>query len=147
MYHVQFMRSLDRPIFMDGRPRPPAYAPHSWTGFSTGEWIGNTLKITTTHLKDGYLKRGGPQTSDMYTMTEFITRHGEHPRPSSRVIDDPIYQDEPYVAVHDLSDSTRPAASAIEHCNASSFAENGGTDRHYVPHFLPGQNTAARASG
>ena len=36
-----------------------------WTGFSTGEWVGNTLKVTTTHLKDGYLKRGGPQTSDM----------------------------------------------------------------------------------
>ena len=68
-YHIQFMRSLDRPIFMDGRPHPPAWAPHTWTGFSTGEWIGNTLKVTTTHLKDGYLKRGGPQTSDMYTMT------------------------------------------------------------------------------
>ncbi len=40
VYHVQFMRSLDRPIFMDGRPHPPAYAPHTWTGFSTGEWIG-----------------------------------------------------------------------------------------------------------
>ena len=23
-YHLQFMRSLDRPIFMDGRPHPPA---------------------------------------------------------------------------------------------------------------------------
>src|SRR5262245_2380137 len=62
-YHIQFMRSLDRPIYMDGRPHPPAWAPHTWTGFSTGEWIGNTLKVTTTHLKDGYLKRGGRQTS------------------------------------------------------------------------------------
>jgi hypothetical protein len=39
-YHVQFMRSLDRPIFMDGRAHPPPWAPHSWTGFSTGEWVG-----------------------------------------------------------------------------------------------------------
>ena len=77
VYHIQFMRSLDRPIFMDGRPHPPAWAPHSWTGFSTGEWIGNTLKVTTTHLKDGYLKRGGPQTSDMFTMTEYLTRHDD----------------------------------------------------------------------
>jgi hypothetical protein len=30
----------------------------------------------------------------------------------------------------------------METCNASSFAENGGSDRHWVPHFLPGQNTA-----
>ena len=36
VYHFQFMRSLDRPVFMDGRPHPPAWAPHSWTGFSTG---------------------------------------------------------------------------------------------------------------
>ena len=24
VYHIQFMRSLDRPVFMDGRPHPPA---------------------------------------------------------------------------------------------------------------------------
>ena len=139
-YHVQFMRSLDRPIFMDGRPHPPAWAPHSWTGFSTGEWVGNTLKVTTTHLKDGYLKRGGPQTSDMYGMTEFITRHGEI-LTIVTVVDDPIYMDEPYV--ESTTYAIDPTASvAMETCNGSSFAENGGTDRHHVPHFLPGQNTA-----
>ncbi len=139
-YHVQFMRSLDRPIFMDGRSHPPAWAPHSWTGFSTGEWVGNTLKVTTTHLKDGYLKRGGPQTSDMYTMTEFITRHADI-LTIVTVVDDPVYMDEPYVhSTTYTSDLT--ASVAFETCNASSFAENGGTDRHWVPHFLPGQNTA-----
>ena len=139
-YHVQFMRSLDRPIFMDGRPHPPAWAPHSWTGFSTGEWVGNTLKVTTTHLKDGYLKRGGPQTSDMYTMTEFITRHGEI-RTIVTVVDDPVYMDEPYV--HSTTYTIDPTATVnLETCNASSFAENGGSDRHWVPHFLPGQNSA-----
>jgi cyclase len=139
-YHIQFMRSLDWPVFMDGRAHPPAWAPHSWTGFSTGEWIGNTLKITTTHLKDGYLKRGGPQTSDMYTMTDYLTRHGEI-LTIVTVVDDPIYQDEPYVEsttyTIDLTSNV-----AMETCNGSSFAENGGTDRHHVPHFLPGQNTA-----
>ena len=60
-YHIKFMRSLDWPVYMDGRPHPPAWAPHTWTGFSTGEWVGNTLKITTTHLKDGYIRRAGPQ--------------------------------------------------------------------------------------
>ena len=102
-YHIQFMRSLDRPIFMDGRPHPPAWAPHSWTGFSTGEWIGNTLKVTTTHLKDGYLKRGGPQTSDMYTMTEYITRHDEI-LTIVTVVDDPIYHGRAVRRVDDLHD-------------------------------------------
>jgi cyclase len=138
-YHFQFMLSLDRPVYMDGRPHPPAYAPHSWSGFSTGEWIGNTLKITTTHLKDGYLKRGGEQTSDMLRMTEFITRHDDILTVIT-VTEDPIYLDEPFVQsttyVYDLNSSV-----AMEACEASAFAQNGGTDRHHVPHFLPGQNT------
>ena len=139
-YRVQFMRSLDRPIFMDGRPHPPAWAPHSWSGFSTGEWIGNTLKVTTTHLKDGYLKRGGPQTSDMYTMTEFITRRGDL-MTIVQVVDDPIYLEQPFVI--SVTYTYDPAAGpATENCTGSAFAENGGRDRHWVPHFLPGQNTA-----
>jgi hypothetical protein len=128
---------------MDGRPHPPAWAPHTWTGFSTGQWVGNTLKVTTTHLKDGYLKRGGPQTSDLYTMTEYLARHDDI-LTITTVVDDPVYLDEPYVQsttyVYD------PTASVqMETCNASAFAENGGTDRHHVPHFLPGQNTAWRS--
>jgi cyclase len=138
-YHFQFMLSLDRPVYMDGRPHPPAYAPHSWSGFSTGEWIGNTLKITTTHLKDGYLKRGGEQTSDMLRMTEYITRHDDILTVVT-VTEDPIYLDEPFVQsttyMYDLNSSV-----AMEACEASAFAQNGGTDRHHVPHFLPGQNT------
>src|SRR5687767_8227142 len=30
-YHVEHWRSLDRVIYLDGRPHPPAWAPHSWT--------------------------------------------------------------------------------------------------------------------
>jgi glyoxylase-like metal-dependent hydrolase (beta-lactamase superfamily II) len=138
-YRIQFMRSLDRPIFLDGRPHPPAWAPHSWSGFSTGEWIGQTLKVTTTHLKDGYLRRGGPQTSDMLTMTEFISRHDDL-LSIVQVVDDPIYLDEPYVlSITYTYDPT--AGPATENCSGSSFAENGGRDRHWVPHFLPGQNS------
>ena len=140
VYRLQFMRSLDRPIFMDGRPHPPPWAPHSWSGFSTGEWIGHTLKVTTTHLKDGYLRRGGPQTSDMLTMTEFITRHDDI-LSIVQVVDDPIYLDEPYVlSITYTYDPT--AGPPTENCSGSSFAENGGRDRHWVPHFLPGQNGA-----
>jgi glyoxylase-like metal-dependent hydrolase (beta-lactamase superfamily II) len=139
-YHFQFMLSLDRPIYMDGRPHPPAWAPHSWSGFSTGEWIGNTLKVTTTHLKDGYLKRGGPQTSDMLRMTEYITRHDDL-LTIVTVTEDPLYLDEPFVQSttyqYDLN-----SAVAMEACEASAFAQNGGSDRHHVPHFLPGQNKA-----
>ncbi len=136
-YHIQFWRSLDRPIYMDGRPHPPAWAPHSWSGFSTGEWVGNTLVVQTTHLKDGFLRRGGPQTSDMLTMTEFFTRHDDM-LAIVQVTDDPLYMDEPFVqsTTYLYDPTTRVNA---ESCNAGTFAESGGVNPHFVPHHLPGR--------
>ena len=127
------MRSLDRPVFMDGRPHPPAWAPHSWTGFSTGEWIGNTLKITTTHLKDGFLRRGGPQTTDMYTMTEFITRHDDI-LTIVTVIDDPLYQDQPYV--HSTTYTAR----------SEQQGEHGDVQRRRSPKTAGPTGTTSRTS-
>src|SRR5687767_2020556 len=136
-FRLQFMRSLDRPIYVDNRPHPPAFAPHSWSGFSTAQWEGHTLKVTTTHLKDGYLKRGGPQTSDMYTMTEFITRHDDI-LTVVVVVDDPIYLDEPFVL--SVTSTYDPMAGpTMETCTGSSFAEHRGTARHRVPPCRPGQ--------
>src|SRR3990167_6925229 len=31
-YHMQFLRSQDRAIYLDGRPHPPEWAPHTWEG-------------------------------------------------------------------------------------------------------------------
>ena len=141
VYHFQFMRSLDRPVFMDGRPHPPAYAPHSWTGFSTGEWIGNTLKITTTHLKDGFLRRGGPQTSDMYAMTEFLTRHDDiltivDGRSTIRSI-----QDQPYVHsttyTYDLNHQRSTWRRATARRSPKTAAPTGTTSRISFPARTP----------
>ncbi|MDR2214223.1 MAG: hypothetical protein LBE59_00085 [Nevskiaceae bacterium] len=140
-YHLQYMRSLDRPIFMDGRPHPPAWAPHTWNGFSTGEWQGQTLKVVTTHVKDGYLKRGGPQTSDMYSFTEYITRHDDI-LTVVQVVDDPVYLEEPYVLSITSTYDPTGGGPTMETCSGSASGQNGGNDRHRVPTFLPGQNTA-----
>ena len=53
-YHAEWLRSIDNPYYMDGRSRPSEYAPHTWGGFSTAEWVGDMLKITTTNLKEDY---------------------------------------------------------------------------------------------
>src|SRR5689334_16438191 len=34
-----------RTIWMDNRPHPSPNAPHTWMGFSTGTWEGNTLTV------------------------------------------------------------------------------------------------------
>ena len=75
---LQFWADIDRPtqkvvayhghlnqqeqettIWMDGRPHPPANTVHTWSGFSTGEWDGDVLVVTTTHLKETYIRRAG----------------------------------------------------------------------------------------
>jgi hypothetical protein len=90
----------DRIFWMDGRPHPPEYAEHTWGGFSTAEWIGNTLKVTTTHMKMGVIQRNGVPASPKSTMVEFWTNHGGHLGVFTWV-DDPIYLEEPFVRTTD----------------------------------------------
>ena len=90
-----------RVIWMDGRPHPPAYAPHSWMGFSTGRFVGNALEVQTTHLKQGWLRRNGLPESDQASVTEFFVRHGDRLLYTS-VISDPVYLAEPEVRSTDF---------------------------------------------
>ena len=138
-YHFQYWRSLDRPVYLDNRPHPPGYAPHSWAGFGTAEWQGDTLVIKTTHFKDGFLLRGGPQTSDVYTMTEYLTRHDEY-LTVTQIVDDPVYLDEPYV-VSTTYENDPNSAVQMESCVTTALGDGGGSP-YFVPHFLPGENTA-----
>jgi hypothetical protein len=47
-WHAEWLRSIDNPYYMDGRAKPSNIGPHTWVGFSTAEWVGDMLKITTT---------------------------------------------------------------------------------------------------
>jgi len=62
------MREQETTIWMDGRPRPPDYVRHGWSGFSTGEWEGDKLVQTATHLIEAYIRRWGPMRSDQATV-------------------------------------------------------------------------------
>jgi cyclase len=84
----------DRTVYMDGRPHPPDYAPHTFAGFSTGEYQGNVLTVTTTHLKRGWIKANGVPQSDAATVVEHYIRHGDVITVLA-VIDDPVYLSEP----------------------------------------------------
>src|SRR5262245_63318532 len=68
---------VDRTIYMDGRPHPPAYAPHTFAGFSTGKFEGNILTVTTTHIKRGWIRANGAPQSNAATVTEHLIRHGD----------------------------------------------------------------------
>ena len=43
-YRIQFMRSLESTDLSGRATAPPDWAPHSWSGFSVGQWEGQTLR-------------------------------------------------------------------------------------------------------
>ena len=86
----------ERTIWMDGRAHPPAHAPHTWQGFSTGHWEGDMLVVTATHLKEGWTRRNGIPSSDERTLTEYFIRQSEYLTLVS-IIDDPAYLEEPMI--------------------------------------------------
>jgi hypothetical protein len=125
-----------RMIWMDGLPRPPEYAAHTWQGFSIGRWEGDMLTVETTHVKAGWIQRNGVPASDAATITEHIMRHGEWLTIVS-VVHDPAYLEEPFVR------STNWALNPAQQLDAVSnevVDEIAGRPEGYVPHHLPGTN-------
>lgn len=124
-----------RTIWMDGRPHPPALAEHTSMGFSTGEWEGRTLKVTTTHLKEGWLRRNGVARSDRAVVTEHFIRHGNH-LSWSVYVEDPVYLEEPFFRNRDyvLNEVDRIGAYPCESVVEVVLPKD------YFPHYLPGQN-------
>ena len=61
--HINAMEQ-ETTIWMDIRPHPPENTIHTWSGFTTGEWDGDVLVTTTTHLKEAYFRRSGLMRSD-----------------------------------------------------------------------------------
>jgi hypothetical protein len=127
------------PIWMDGRPHPSADAPHSFSGFTTGEWEGDTLTAHMTHMKRGIVRRNGAPLSDQATMTLHITRHADV-LTIMTITQDPIYLEEPLVQAGSYRLNPRGNVSPV---NPTCFPftevqrlEEQGT----VPHFLPGKN-------
>jgi hypothetical protein len=125
----------ERTIWMDGRPHPPAYAPHTWQGFSTGVWEGNMLTITTTHLKTNYMRRNGIPRSDKAVFTEHWTRHGDYLTVVT-VIEDPVYLTEPLVR----SDNWYVDPGQNIGIFGCEYAPEVPRPEGTVPNHLPGQN-------
>jgi len=124
-----------RTIYMDGRPHPPEWAAHTWQGFSTGEWVGDMLKVTTTHLKEGYFRRNGLARSEKATITEYFFMD-ENNLTDVAIINDPVYLTEPFVLstdwVRDVGKQLSPnfCISTVEITHPKGW----------VAYHLPGHN-------
>jgi glyoxylase-like metal-dependent hydrolase (beta-lactamase superfamily II) len=125
-----------RTIWLDGRPHPPEYAPHTFMGFSTGEWNGDILTITTTHIKQGYFRRSGVPASDRTTVVEHWMRHG-NVLSQVTIATDPVYLTEPYIRSQEFVLMERGNTNWLYNCE---YAMEVPRDKNLVPHYLPGKN-------
>jgi hypothetical protein len=135
-WHTNIMwMNPERTIYMDHRQHPSDYAPHTWGGFSTGEWVGDMLKVYTTHLKEGWLRRNGLPRSEKATMTEFFNRHGDYLTVVT-IIKDPVFLTEPVIRTSNwvLHPGYLPTA---QFCVPAKESERPFGS---VPHHLPGTN-------
>jgi len=132
-YHVQFFRALDRPIYMDGRPHPSEAAPHTWAGFSTARFDGNTLVITTTHLRESYIRANTALFSEKATVTEYLMLDGDLLTVTT-LLEDPVYMEEPHLQ---STSFRRSLHQELPYISCTLGVENVVAG---FPHFLPGRN-------
>jgi len=93
----------------------PANEPASLQGYSVATWEGpppgrgaprgpmraGSLKVVTTHLKPGYLRKNGVPYSENTVLTEYYSRTNETDGTSylivTSVVDDPMYLNQPFI--------------------------------------------------
>lgn len=139
-YRITFRETPGaRMIWMDGRPQPSEYFAHSWEGYSTGKWEGDSLTITSTHLKESFMRRNGSPAGFRRTVVEHVSL------------------DEPYITwvivVHDPDYLTEPLVRSVTYIRAPNFEVGPypcaaqqeeyrlhDTVKYRVPHYLPGEN-------
>jgi len=133
--YLQWMQQY-REIWMDGRPHPPEYAPHTWQGFSTGRWEGDTLVVTTSHMKAGWVRRNGVIYSDRAQFTDRWTRHG-NVMSHVAILEDPLNLTEPFVRT---TNWVLAPNQVIEPYPCTIVDEIADHQLGQVPHYLPGAN-------
>ena len=121
----------DRAIWMDGRPHPPEYAPHTFQGFSTGKWDGD---ISLSTPQAGWIAAAACRTRKS-TMIEHFIRHGNI-MSHLEIWSDPV--------------ASRSRSFAASSCSTAHGRQLAGpceyvdeiVDRPHsaVPHYLPGKS-------
>jgi hypothetical protein len=135
-YHTHLSAyGAEQTIWMDGRPHPPNYARHTWAGFSTGHWEGDTLVVETTHLKENWLGLNGVPRSDLATASAHIMKHGNYLTVAA-ITYDPVYLTEPLIRTTDFVYNPQQELAPWPCEPVDEVDRPPGV----VPHHLPGTN-------
>jgi hypothetical protein len=128
-------------IWMDGRPHPSKYAPHSHSGFTTGAWEGDTLTAVTTHFKMGDIKRHRGFSSDRATLTYRFYRHGDLLTVTG-ILEDPVSLAEPFVLTEIFRLGGNPNGFPLTACEPIEELPHLHENPEIAPHYLPGKHPA-----
>jgi len=133
-YQPEWHQSTNMPVYLDGRDAPPDEAVHTWGGFSKARWDGDMLRITTTHLKEDYVRRNGAMASDEAKVTTWWIRRGDYLTWIS-IVHDPLYLSEPLART---AEYRLTVTSQVPPHPCTAVFE--GLEKGKVPHYLPDQN-------
>jgi hypothetical protein len=142
---------LPMTVWMDGRNRPSQLTHHTYAGSSTGRWEGDTLVVTTTNLKDGFLTRNGVPASDKESITMFLTPH-DGLLTLTESIHDPVYLTAPYMLAGMFRSSpvtpqnvAFPQSQIVRPMTCTPEEEIPTlSDGYHFSRYLPGQNQTGR---
>jgi hypothetical protein len=103
--------------FLFGASQPPAGNP-TWQGHSVARWdipsargrpAGSgfgQLRVVTTHMRPGYLRKNGVPYSANAVLTEYflrlVDRRGQQYLAVTQIVDDPQYLQQPYVKTYEF---------------------------------------------
>jgi hypothetical protein len=135
-YHVHGEWQQPEWIFwMDGRGGASEYEQHTWQGYSTANWDGNTLHVITDHLREAWLRRNGLNRSDYATVSAHMMRHGSY-MAVAVITYDPVYLTAPFIRTTDYVLDNQRHIDPYP-CEPQLEAEHGPG---VIPHYLPGTN-------
>jgi hypothetical protein len=117
--------------FYFGSQAKPQTEP-SWQGSSVAQWQaagggrgaarGGTLKVITTNMKPGYLRKNGAPYSANAVVTEYYDRHeapsGDQWMVITTVVEDPTYLTGPFVTSTNFRKLAEPSGWAPSPCSA-----------------------------
>ena len=113
-----------------GEWNPPA-GPATWQGNSKASWEimggrggarGGSLKVVTTGMRAGYLRKNGVPVSEKATVTEYVDRTIESNGDSwlivTTIVDDPAYLNQPFITSSHFKKQTDATGWNPQPCTA-----------------------------
>ena len=115
-----------REIFMDGRPLPANDPQPWWFGYSSGQWMGDTLVVETTGFRDGgWLDVNGSPLTDRARTIERYRRTSYGTMDVEVTVDDPKAYTRPWTVT--IRQRLMPDEELIEFV----CLENEQSSRHF----------------